>query len=77
MIAHAVMAGAFVWIYRQGVAARPYIGQGLRYGLAVALLTAVPTAAPQRIAGRYLVTPSFARVGASSTVFDAVRPFFD
>ena len=43
VIAHAVMAGAFVWIYRQGLAPKPYLGQGLRYGIAVALLTAVPT----------------------------------
>ena len=42
VIAHALMAGAFVWIYRQGVTARPFIGQGLRYGAAIALLTAVP-----------------------------------
>jgi hypothetical protein len=43
VIAHALMAGAFVWIYRQGVAAKPFLGQGLRYGIAVALLTAAPT----------------------------------
>jgi hypothetical protein len=37
------MAGAFVWIYSRGVADAPWVPQGLRFGLAVALLTVVPT----------------------------------
>ncbi len=40
--AHAIMAGAFVWIYSRGREARPWLGQGLRFGLAVALLAMVP-----------------------------------
>jgi hypothetical protein len=43
ILAHVVMAGAFAWIYTRGVEARPWLGQGLRFGLAVALLTVVPT----------------------------------
>ena len=39
---HVLMAGALVWIYRQGVADKPFLGQGLRFGGAVALLTVVP-----------------------------------
>lgn len=35
-------AVAFVWIYRQGREDRPPVGQGLRYGLAVAALAVVP-----------------------------------
>ena len=31
----------FVWIYAQGVNARPWAGQGVRYGLAVWLITSV------------------------------------
>ena len=38
VLAHVFGAAAFVWIYRQGVAARPFVGQGLRYGIAVAWL---------------------------------------
>jgi uncharacterized membrane protein len=37
-LAHLMMAGAFVWIYVRGVENRPWLGQGLRYGLAVAVL---------------------------------------
>jgi hypothetical protein len=40
--AHVIMAGAFTWIYSRGAEARPWIGQGLRFGAAVSLLTVVP-----------------------------------
>jgi hypothetical protein len=43
LLAHVVMAGAFVWIYAPGAEPKPWFGQGLRYGLAVVLLTVVPT----------------------------------
>lgn len=39
VLAHVLMAGAFVWIYARGVENRPWLGQGLRYGLAIAVLT--------------------------------------
>jgi len=43
ILAHVMLAGAFVWIYARGVENKPWLAQGLRYGLAVALLTIVPT----------------------------------
>jgi hypothetical protein len=43
ILAHVIMAGALAWVYSQGVAAKPWLPQGLRFGVAVALLTAVPT----------------------------------
>jgi hypothetical protein len=42
LAAHLILAGAFVWIYRQGAADKPFLGQGLRFGIAVACLTAIP-----------------------------------
>ncbi len=42
ILAHVIMAGALVWIYSRGVEAAPWAAQGLRFGLAVALLTVVP-----------------------------------
>jgi len=42
ILAHVFLSGAFVWIYARGVEAKPWLGQGLRYGIAVAFLTAVP-----------------------------------
>jgi hypothetical protein len=43
LLAHVSLSGAFVWIYARGVEAKPWVGQGLRFGIAVALLTTVPT----------------------------------
>jgi hypothetical protein len=43
ILAHVIMAGAFVWIYSRGVEAKPWFAQGIRFGLAVALMTVVPT----------------------------------
>jgi hypothetical protein len=43
LLAHGTMAGAFAWIYSRGVEPAPWVGQGVRFGIAVALLTAVPT----------------------------------
>ena len=43
LLAHVMLSGAFVWIYARGAEARPWLGQGLRFGLAVAFLTIVPT----------------------------------
>jgi hypothetical protein len=42
ILAHVILSGAFVWIYARGVEAKPWLGQGLRYGIAIALLTTVP-----------------------------------
>ena len=43
ILAHVIMAGAFVWIYVRGAEPKPWLGQGLRFGAAIALLTVVPT----------------------------------
>ncbi len=42
VIAHILMAGAFTWIYARGVESKPWLGQGLRFGFAVAMLCVVP-----------------------------------
>ena len=42
ILAHVVMAGAFVWIYSRGIEPKPWLGQGIRFGIAVALMAAVP-----------------------------------
>lgn len=42
ILAHVLMAGAFTWIYARGVENKPWLGQGLRFGLALALFCTVP-----------------------------------
>ena len=43
LIAHALMAAAFVWIYQRGQEDKPWMAQGLRFGVAIALLAPIPT----------------------------------
>ncbi len=38
LAAHVIMAGAFVWIYQRGRENKPWLAQGVRYGIAIALL---------------------------------------
>jgi hypothetical protein len=43
LLAHVLLAGAFLWVYRRGREDKPWLGQGFRFGLVIALMTAVPT----------------------------------
>jgi hypothetical protein len=43
ILAHVILSGALVWIYARGAEAKPWMTQGVRFGVAVALLTTVPT----------------------------------
>jgi hypothetical protein len=38
LLAHVVASGALAWIYGRGVQPRPWVGQGVRFGLAAACL---------------------------------------
>jgi hypothetical protein len=67
ILAHVFLAGAFVWIYRQGVTAKPFVGQGVRYGIAVAFLTAVPMYLIY-----YVVQPMPRGLVARQIVFDSI-----
>ena len=42
LAAHVIMSGAFVWIYNRGSEDKPWLAQGVRYGVAIALLAPVP-----------------------------------
>lgn len=43
LLAHILMAGAFVWIYQRGNEDKPWVQQGLRFGIAVAIMGTIPT----------------------------------
>lgn len=43
LLAHVLMAGAFVWIYQRGNEDKPWLQQGLRFGIAIAILAPIPT----------------------------------
>jgi hypothetical protein len=42
LIAHVFIAVGFTWIYRAGRDSRPWLGQGVRFGLAVAVMSVIP-----------------------------------
>lgn len=43
IFAHVLLAGAFVWIYQRGSENKPWLAQGVRFGVAIWLLAPVPT----------------------------------
>ena len=65
ILAHVILAGALVWIYSRGIEAAPWLSQGLRFGLAIALLTIVPTYIIY-----YVVQPMPSSVVVKQIVFD-------
>jgi uncharacterized membrane protein len=67
LLAHVLLAGSLVWIYSRGRSDAPWPGQGLRFGVAVALLTSVPTYLIY-----YAVQPMPAAVVVKQIVFDSV-----
>jgi hypothetical protein len=67
ILAHVCLSGAFVWIYARGVEAKPWVAQGVRFGVAVALLTTVPTYVIY-----FVVQPMPAAVVIKQIVFDGV-----
>lgn len=68
LLAHAFIALAFVWIYQRGREDKPWLGQGTRYGLAVAFLTVVPTYLIY-----YVVQPLPGMLVVKQVVLDLVR----
>lgn len=43
LFAHVMLAGGFIWIYRRGREDKPWLAQGLRFGLVIALFAIIPT----------------------------------
>ena len=43
ILAQALFGAAFAWVYVQGKEDKPWLAQGVRYGIAIAFLTVIPT----------------------------------
>jgi hypothetical protein len=68
ILAHVLLAAAFVWICERGIVVdKPWLGQGVRFGAAVALLTVVPTYLIY-----YAVQPLPGALVVKQIVFDAI-----
>ena len=68
ILAQALFGIAFAWIYVQGKDDRPWLGQGLRFGIAVAFLTVIPTYLIYHV-----VTPVPLVLALKQIVFDTIR----
>jgi len=42
IIAHVIMAIGITWVYRMGRENKPWLAQGVRFGIAIALLSTIP-----------------------------------
>jgi hypothetical protein len=67
ILAHVMLSGALVWIYSRGAEATPWMGQGIRFAIAIALLTVVPTYLIY-----YVVQPMPAATVVKQIVFDGI-----
>jgi hypothetical protein len=67
ILAHVMLSGALVWIYARGAEAKPWLGQGIRFGVAIILLTVVPTYLIY-----YVVQPMPGATVAKQIVFDGI-----
>jgi len=68
LLAHVLLARAFAWIYARGCEPdKPWPGQGLRFGIAIVLLTVVPTYMIY-----YVVQPTPGVLAFKQMLFDGV-----
>jgi hypothetical protein len=68
ILAHALFGAAFAWIYVQGRNDKPWLMQGVRFGIAMAVLTIIPTYLIYHV-----VTPVPLVVALKQIVFDTGR----
>jgi hypothetical protein len=68
ILAQALFGIAFAWVYFQGKEDKPWLAQGLRYGIAIALLTVIPTYLIYHV-----VTPVALALAVKQIVLDTIR----
>jgi cation transporter-like permease len=68
ILAQAIFGAAFAWVYYQGKEDKPWLAQGIRFGIAVACLTVIPTYLIYHV-----VTPVPLVLAFKQIVLDATR----
>jgi hypothetical protein len=68
ILAQAIFGAAFAWVYFQGKEDKPWLAQGLRFGIAIACLTVIPTYLIYHV-----VTPVTLVLAIKQIVLDTVR----
>jgi hypothetical protein len=67
LLAHVSIGAGITWVYRQGREAKPFLAQGIRFGLALVVLITIPTYLIY-----FAVQPMPAGLVAKQIVFDAL-----
>ena len=68
ILAQAIFGAAFAWVYYQGKEDKPWVAQGIRFGIAVACLTVIPTYLIYHV-----VTPVPLALAVKQIVLDTIR----
>jgi hypothetical protein len=68
ILAQALFGFAFAWVYFQGKEDKPWLAQGIRYGIAIAFLTVIPTYLIYHV-----VTPVPFALALKQIVYDTIR----
>jgi hypothetical protein len=68
ILAQALFGAAFAWVYFQGREDKPWLAQGLRFGIAIACLTVIPTYLIYHV-----VTPVPFALALKQIVYDTIR----
>ena len=68
ILAQAIFGAAFAWVYYQGKEDKPWLAQGIRFGIAVACLTVIPTYLIYHV-----VTPVPLILAVKQIAFDTTR----
>ena len=68
VLAHAFFGAAFAWIYFQGKEDKPWLMQGIRFGIAVACLAVIPIYLIYHV-----VTPIEFGLAIKQIVYDTIR----
>ena len=67
VLSHLIKGFAFAWVYQQGVSGGSWLNQGIRYGVAMALLITVPLYLVY-----YAVQPMPGMLVAKQIIFDTI-----
>ncbi len=68
ILAQALFGAAFAWVYVQGKEDKPWLAQGIRFGIAIAFLTVIPTYLIYHV-----VTPVPFVLALKQIVYDTIR----
>ena len=68
ILAQAIFGAAFAWVYYQGKEDKPWLTQGIRFGIAIACLTVIPTYLIYHV-----VTPIPFELALKQIVLDSIR----